>query len=145
MIDLDARSVFIGSFQSKLISRTFGLLSDRLGGAESSARAASGVAALTRYCNGQPTGGPISSGEIRVVRSANSVSSAFCSRALDDFALVEALGDDHRFGEIVVGQLHIERQVEAERTLPDIEALVLDVRDRPSSSFSNRSTTASVA
>ena len=38
-----------------------------------------------------------------------------------------ALGDDHRLGEEVVGELRVERQVEAHRALADIEAPMVDV------------------
>ena len=46
----------------------------------------------------------------------------------DDFALRNALGDDDRLREIVVGQLHVQRQIETDRPLPDIETVVVDVR-----------------
>ena len=39
-----------------------------------------------------------------------------------------ALGHDHSLGEEVVGQLRVERQIEANRALADIEAPALDVR-----------------
>ena len=42
-------------------------------------------------------------------------------------ALLEALGDDHGLGEEVVGELGVERQVEADGALADVEAPVLDV------------------
>ena len=41
---------------------------------------------------------------------------------LDTRALLEAFGDDDGLGEEVVGELGVERQIEAHRALPDVEA-----------------------
>ena len=38
------------------------------------------------------------------------------------------VGDDHRLREIVVRQLHVERQIKPNGTLPDVEAVAIDVR-----------------
>ena len=46
---------------------------------------------------------------------------------LHALALLQSLCDDHGLGEEVVGQLHVERQVEAHRASPDIGAPVVDV------------------
>ena len=45
----------------------------------------------------------------------------------DDFAFLDALGDDDRLGKIIVGELHVEGQIEADRTLADVEAVAIDV------------------
>src|SRR5262249_19418533 len=37
----------------------------------------------------------------------------------DTLTLLDALSDDNRLGEIVIGQLHVQRQVKAYGTLPD--------------------------
>ena len=87
-----------------------------------------GSGPLTRYCTGQPTGGPSSSGETRATTLGNCSASAFSSLALQPLAGRDVLGDDHRLGEEVVGELDVERQVEADGTAADIGAPARDVR-----------------
>ena len=82
---------------------------------------------LTRNFSGQPTGGPSSSGLTRASTLSKFAQRLAPGAACTLGALLEALGDDHGLGEEVVGELRIERQVEADRTLADIEAPVLDV------------------
>ena len=83
---------------------------------------------LTRYCTGQPTAGPSSSGDTRPTRPGNSSASSFSSLRLQPQARVEVLGNDHRLREELVLQLHVERQVEADRAAADVGAPVVDVR-----------------
>ena len=91
------------------------------------ARTTDGSGPLTRYWIGQPTGGPSSSGETRATTSGNSSASLCSSLPCRRSRAVDVLGDDHRLGEERVGQLHVERQVEADRPLADIGAPALDV------------------
>ena len=83
---------------------------------------------LTRYCTGQPTGGPSSSGETRPTASGNCSASSFSSRGCRRSRAGEVLRDDHGLGEEGVRQLHVERQVEADRAAADIGAPARDVR-----------------
>ena len=82
---------------------------------------------LTRNFSGQPTGGP----SLERRDAAHDVVEAGRQRLLQplDDRLPDgmALGDDHRLGEEVVGELRVERQVEAHRALADIEAPMVDV------------------
>ena len=75
----------------------------------------------------------------------NCSASTFSSFALQPLARRHVLGDDDRLGEEVVGQLHVERQVEADRAAADIGAPARRRRDRSSSSASSRSATSSLA
>ena len=82
---------------------------------------------LTLYCTGHPTGGPSSSGETRATTlgscSASSFSSLACSRSRAATSL--AMIDDLR--KEVVGQLDVERKVEADCAASDIGAPTRDV------------------
>jgi len=70
-----------GSIQSKFTSRVSGF--EEMVRARSSAmrRTSCWSGPLTRYCTGQPTGGPSSSAETRPTTFGNSSASSFSSRA----------------------------------------------------------------
>ena len=57
----------------------------------------------------------------------NSVASACLQLGLYTLALLQSLGDDHRLGEKVVGQLDIERQIEPDGALTDIRGPMVHV------------------
>ena len=60
-------------------------------------------------------------------RSGTRWPEASSSFVLQPLARRDVLGDDHRLAEEVVRQLHVERQVEADRAAADIGAPALDV------------------
>ncbi len=81
----------------------------------------------TRYCTGQPTGGPSSSGETRPTTCGNCSASSCFEPRLQAFSGLDVVGDDDRLGKERVGQLHVQRQVEADRALTDVGAPAFDL------------------
>jgi hypothetical protein len=85
-----------GSFQSKLMRRALGSVATTCASLSAISRTWSMSGPLTRYCTGQPTGGPSSSGEIRLTTPGKSLastcSSRFCkrSRAATSLATITA-------------------------------------------------------
>ena len=112
------RSWRAGSFQSKLICRASGSVAITCARSNAIARTWSMSGPLTRYCTGQPTGGPSSSGEIRLTTPGNSSASSCSSLRLQALPGGDVLGDDDRLREEIVRQLHVQRQVEADRARP---------------------------
>ena len=123
------RTTFDGSFQSKLMLRACGVLPSSEAKLCASSRTFVGSGPLTRNLSGQPTGGPSSRGLTRASTCSNS---GRRERGKDPLlnacACLEALGDHHGLRKEVVGELLVERQVEADRTAADIERPALDVR-----------------
>ena len=78
--------------------------------------------------HGQPTGGPSSSGETRETDAWEFLGQDLFQLHVQALARRDVLCDDHRLAEEVVRQLHVERQVEADRAAPDIGAPARDIR-----------------
>ena len=121
-----------GSIQSKLICSRVGFGRDDLRQLRARSRAPRAMSGpLTRYCTGQPTGGPSSSGETRATTLGNSSASSFSSFACSRSRAATSLATITAWAKKSLGSCTFERQVEADRAAPDIGAPALDVRDRP--------------
>ena len=87
---------------------------------------------LTRYCTGQPTGGPSSSGETRETTLGKSSASSFSSLACSRSRAATSLAMTTACAKKSLASWTFERQVEPDRAAPDIGAPACDVWVRPS-------------
>ncbi len=81
----------------------------------------------TRYCSGQPTGGPSSSGETRDIDLRELLSKRLLESLLQPLARLEILRNDHELREERIRELHVQREDEADRAASHIRAEVIDV------------------
>src|SRR6516162_5249799 len=100
------RTFLPGSIQSKLTGRVRVSEATTWASRKAISRTSLGSGPLTRYCTGQPTGGPSSRGTIRVTAPGKSSASTRSSLARNALARVDVLCDDDELTEEIVGQLH---------------------------------------
>ena len=83
---------------------------------------------VTRYCNGQPTGGP----KLERRDARDDVGKLLGERLLElrlqPLARVDVLRDDHELRKERIGELDVEREDEPDRAAADVGAVVVDVR-----------------
>src|SRR5882724_8234022 len=90
-------------------------------------RTRTGSGPLTRYCSGQPTGGPNSSAERRLTTPGNFSIKRGSRRLRSRSRASRAPSDDDRLGKEIVGKLHVQRHIKPDGSLSDIACPVVDI------------------